>query len=101
MRFRQHALDVKQHLPGFSQTLDGIDTQTTQFGEDLDEFNYLDLVALWTINDNLALRAGINNVFDEEPPLATNFIDGRDGNTLPNLYDPLGQYWFAGVSVRF
>jgi outer membrane receptor protein involved in Fe transport len=88
-------------ISGLWRHIDGVDAQNTNFAEDLDEVDYLDLAALWTINDNLTLRAGINNVFDEEPPLATGFIQGRDGNTLPNLYDPLGQYWFAGVSVRF
>ena len=40
----------------------------------------------------------------EEAPLTaltTGYIDDKNGNTLTNVYDAMGQYWFAGVSVGF
>ena len=50
----------------------------------------------------IEVRAGMNNVFDEEPPIvgqaAGPSIFGN-GNTFPGLYDTLGRYWFAAVGL--
>ena len=62
----------------------------------VDAQNYFDLALLWDINDDTVLRLGVNNLFDEEPPIVLL----GDGNTLPAMYDPLGQYWFLGLSIR-
>ena len=63
--------------------------------ETISSFDYLDLALTWDLKDNAQLRLGINNVFDEDPPFITNF-SGAWG-----LYDTLGQYWFAGVTMNF
>lgn len=71
---------------------------------DLEEMDYFDVSAVWDLLDNTSLRAGINNVTDEEPPIAGNAagpsINGN-GNTFPGMYDALGRYMFVGVSVEF
>jgi len=69
---------------------------------DLDDIHYFDIAGTWDVTEQVALTAGITNVFDEEPPIAGNAagpsINGN-GNIFPGMYDALGRYWFARVSV--
>ena len=71
---------------------------------DLKAASYFDLSAVWNATDNTQVRFGINNLFDEEPPIAGNgagpSISGN-GNTFPGMYDALGQYWFLAAGVTF
>ena len=66
-----------------------------------DSFDWIDLAGTWQATETLMLRAGVNNVFDEEPPLSADVGTGKgNGNTFPGTYDALGRYWFMGVSIR-
>lgn len=68
----------------------------------LDSINYIDLAGSWSATDWLNIRAGVNNVFDEEPPFVSQGVTAREnGNTYPGAYDALGMYWFVGASVEF
>ena len=68
----------------------------------LRKVDYLDLAAYWDVSERIMLRAGVNNLFDVAPPVAGGAagpsIEGN-GNIFPGVYDALGRYWFAGVSV--
>ena len=66
-------------------------------GEKIDAYDYVDMALTWDISDTTRLRFGVNNVFDEDPPV----VVGRHGNTAGGIYDALGQYWFAGLTVEF
>lgn len=50
------------------------------------------------LNEQLALRAGVNNVFDRDPPYYTDPIDQ---NTDPFTYDLLGRRFFVKASYEF
>ncbi len=68
----------------------------------LDSQNYLDLSARYIAFDNITLRAGVNNLTDEDPPLSS--VVGTapgNGNTYPQVYDALGRYVFFGAAVDF
>ncbi|MBX2859249.1 MAG: TonB-dependent receptor [Cellvibrionaceae bacterium] len=70
----------------------------------LDAINYVDLSVLWAPVEQFEFRLGINNVFDEEPPIAGGNAgpsNGGNGNTFPGTYDSLGQFIFAGVNFKF
>ncbi len=73
-------------------------------GVDLGERHYIDLAAIWDFADYASFRAGINNLFDREPPVAGQqagpSISGN-GGTFPGLYDVLGRYFFFGVTANF
>jgi outer membrane receptor protein involved in Fe transport len=63
--------------------------------------SYFDVSALWNVSDILAVRAGVNNVFDKNPPLVPSAIVGGGlPNTYP-LYDLLGRRLFIGVTANF
>ena len=72
------------------------------FDKTLDSQNYIDLGATWSFAERYTINAGINNIFDEEPPLSSNVGTGfGNGNTYPQVYDALGQYIFVGLSAKF
>ena len=82
--------------------IDGVDQAFTSSPNNLDDFNYFDISAMWAVTDYATVRAGINNVFDEEPPFVYQGVTAREnGNTYPGIYDPLGQYMFVGVTFQF
>ena len=63
--------------------------------------SYLDLSAIWNVNKVLAVRAGINNVLDKDPPVvASNYSGTGSGNVFPN-YDTLGREVFFGATLKF
>lgn len=67
----------------------------------IDGISYFDLSGLWNATDNFSVRAGINNIFDEDPPLVPSYIVGGGlPNTYP-MYDLLGRRLFLGVTARF
>jgi iron complex outermembrane receptor protein len=67
----------------------------------LDAMNYFDITANWQVTDTVSARAGVNNVFDTDPPLSVAAGTGGNGNTYPQLYDALGRYVFFGVTANF
>ena len=70
--------------------------------ETLDSQNYLDLSGSWVATDWVTLRAGVNNLTDEEPPLSS--VVGTapgNGNTYPQVYDAYGRYIFFGATLDF
>jgi outer membrane receptor protein involved in Fe transport len=72
----------------------------------IDAYNYIDVAVQWNVSEGVQLRAGMNNVFDKDPP----FIDGNylgissppfgNGNTYPQVYDSLGRVVFVGATVK-
>ena len=66
--------------------------------------NYIDLIANWKIKDQYSFRAGVNNVFDKDPPLtgAVNCPAGPcNQNVYAQVYDALGRYFFLGLTADF
>jgi outer membrane receptor protein involved in Fe transport len=70
-------------------------------------FNYFDLAATYRLKDKYTFRVGVNNVFDKTPPIvdSENFAISAppfgNGNTFPQIYDPLGRVIFMGVTADF
>lgn len=70
----------------------------------IDSYNYFDLSAVYDLNENWSVRAGILNLSDEDPPVVGNSYGGtleNSGNTYPATYDPLGRSYFVGVNAHF
>ncbi|WP_292043580.1 MULTISPECIES: TonB-dependent receptor domain-containing protein [unclassified Brevundimonas] len=73
-------------------------TVTGGSGTGVDNVWYFDLRGTWNVNDTVSLRAGVNNVFDEQPQLYTPNVQS---NTDPSTYDVLGRRYFVGLTARF
>ena len=65
-----------------------------------DGMTYVDFSARFRFNDSFEIYGGIDNAFDEQPPLLTSSWGG-DANTDVTLYDVIGRRYFAGVRAKF
>ena len=64
----------------------------------LEAVNYFDLLGTWNVNERVVLRAGVNNVTDQDP---RTWSPGIQANTDPSTYDILGRRYFVGLTARF
>ena len=66
--------------------------------------SYFDLALTARLADKYNFRLGANNIFDKEPPIKSGSVvvpPFGNGNTFPQVYDALGRYIFAGVTIDF
>ena len=63
-----------------------------------DSATYHSLEGNVRLTDNLVLRGGVNNLFDEDP---SYYTDPIDQNTDPFTYDLLGRRFFVKASYTF
>jgi outer membrane receptor protein involved in Fe transport len=101
----RHFSGVKLDESSDNETLAG---DFVPFNEKIKAQNYFDLAGTFRVGDNYAFRLGVNNIFDREPPIigangSTSNCPGVvcSGNTFPQVYDALGRYIFAGVTLDF
>jgi len=74
---------------------------TNAFNHKLPQRSYLDLSAIWNVNDMFAVRGGINNILDQDPPLVNNRISQTGSPNSYPTYDLLGRKLFVGVTAKF
>jgi outer membrane receptor protein involved in Fe transport len=65
----------------------------------LTDQNYFDLNTVFRFGDTHDVILGVNNVLDEEPPLLGNAMS--DNANSFSMYDQLGRYLFANVTLRW
>ena len=66
--------------------------------------SYIDLLATFKLKGNYNFRAGVNNVFDKDPPLTGSSncpVGACNQNIYPQVYDGLGRYIFVGLTADF
>jgi len=66
--------------------------------------SYFDLALTARLADRYNFRLGANNILDKEPPIVGSEVSNApfgNGNTFPQVYDALGRYIFAGVTIDF
>lgn len=64
--------------------------------------DYFDLAGSYAVTKKIMLRAGINNLFDKDPPLSGLVGAGfGNGNTYPQVYDALGRRVFVNATIKF
>jgi outer membrane receptor protein involved in Fe transport len=94
-------------ISGQWRYLSSVDFEAGPQGEIDDELgsrNYFDLSGTWRVWDRTTLRAGVNNIFDKDPPiiLSGHLNTGPlNGNTAPGTYDALGRYFFFSLTQNF
>ena len=64
-------------------------------------YSYFDLSATYKLHDRVTLRAGMNNIFDKDPPLIDDGITGSGTPNTFNGYDLLGRTVFVGLTADF
>jgi outer membrane receptor protein involved in Fe transport len=63
--------------------------------------DYFDISGSVSLTKKITLRAGVNNIFDKDPPIGVTGAPFGNGNTYPQVYDALGRKLFASVTVQF
>jgi outer membrane receptor protein involved in Fe transport len=63
-----------------------------------DAKNYVDLSFTYDFGEKAQVYAGVNNVFETDPPIVAGF--GGYGNTFPATYDYAGMTVFLGVTLK-
>jgi outer membrane receptor protein involved in Fe transport len=71
------------------------------FAARMPNMSYVDLNASWHALKVLEVRAGINNVLDKDPPLATFEITSGGAANTYSTYEALGRQLFLAVSMKF
>lgn len=95
-------------------SIDGDTGETTTFAQagngdvvsaTLPSRSYFDLALFWNATENLTLRAGVNNILDQDPPVLPPFgpspTAGVEANTVAGVYDAAGRFIFVGANIRF
>jgi iron complex outermembrane receptor protein len=85
-----------RYISGVSQD----DADPNQIDRHFPHESYFDLFGSWNMTDMAQVRLGINNVLDNDPSINSNVGTTGNGNTFPQVYDALGRYIFAGVTVK-
>ena len=65
-----------------------------------DAYDWFDLAASYTWRSGIQLTLGVNNIFDQEPPLLAGYNDANDIGLYAN-YDPLGRHIFTSLKFDF
>ena len=79
-----------------SANLGGFD----KFNAKIGAYSWIDLSASWQFMENVTLRAGVNNLFDKDPPLvSSDLVSGGAANTYA-FYDSFGRQLFASFSLK-
>jgi iron complex outermembrane receptor protein len=95
-QFRDVAAGLRvQHLPAMDNKYASYDPTTTV---GTPAITYLDANVSWRMADTLELRAGVENLTDETPPLYTAAVQM---NTDPSTFDVLGRRYFLRANLKF
>ena len=77
------------------------DNENDELEDKLDAVNYIDLAAIWQINDNIQLRGTVLNLFGEDPPIFSGAGPALgNGNTYPATYDT-GTTFYLGIRLNY
>ncbi|MDB6090804.1 MAG: hypothetical protein JWN85_3588, partial [Gammaproteobacteria bacterium] len=72
------------------------------YNTQIPNISYIDLSAIYTVREGISIRAGINNLFNKDPPIVA--VDYTGGAGTPNsfpTYDLLGRQAFIGITAKF
>jgi iron complex outermembrane receptor protein len=70
---------------------------------EIDAYFYHDLNVNYRLTDKFEISVGIDNLFDETPPLLGQGVNGdvTGTNTAADIYDPIGRYGYVNLRARF
>jgi iron complex outermembrane receptor protein len=71
------------------------------FDARMPNMSYLDLSGSWKVVKNFELRAGINNLFDKDPPIVSSNVAGTGATNSFPTYDQLGRQLYAAFTAKF
>lgn len=85
-----------------SSTNTHLNAESESADQRLSARDYLDASASYRINKIFTFSAGINNLFDRDPPVSGVVASVLgNGNTYPQVYDALGRKIFMNLTAKF
>jgi outer membrane receptor protein involved in Fe transport len=72
-------------------------TNSDSTAADTDASLAFDLFSNWHISEDIKINAGINNLFNQDPPV----VDGVNGTTEASTYDIFGRRLYVGLQLNF
>lgn len=100
--------DVKLDRTSANPTLTGA---SSPFNRKIKAQSYFDLAGTFNLSDQYTFRIGVQNLLDNDPPIiganGSSAVNNActavfcSGNTFPNVYDSMGRYIYAGVTLNF
>jgi outer membrane receptor protein involved in Fe transport len=73
-------------------------TNLGDFVRTVDSASYVDVYGSYDFSEGKLVYAGIDNLFNEEPPLS---VDGFNDNTDVRTFDTIGRYYYVGFKAEF
>ncbi|MBB5711343.1 TonB-dependent receptor plug domain-containing protein [Sphingomonas xinjiangensis] len=76
----------------------------SEFNRRIGSQSYFDLNMTANVGDHYTFRLGVQNLLDRDPPLISSSACPAgfcNGNTFPVVYDALGRYLYAGITLDF
>jgi outer membrane receptor for ferrienterochelin and colicin len=89
---------VVSRLPQFTPDFTSTSNNPGNGGQGNVQLRGLGATSTLVLLDGLTLRAGIENIADEDPPIFPSWIAA---NTEPSQYDLLGRRFYVNLSYRF
>ncbi|HUO23081.1 MAG TPA: TonB-dependent receptor [Caulobacteraceae bacterium] len=74
---------------------------TSPYDHSVPAVQYMDISGTYKVNDKISLRAGVNNLLDQDPPVIANDIVGGANPNTYQVYDLLGRQLFVGLTANF
>ena len=60
-------------------------------------YTSMDVLVRYDVSGSAQLTAGVNNLFDKDPPYAFNFLK----NTLISTFDVIGRFGYVSFTQKF
>jgi outer membrane receptor protein involved in Fe transport len=77
------------------------DNENDELEDELFAVNYIDIAAIYSVNDNIQLRGSVLNLFGEDPPVFSGAGPPLgNGNTYPVSYDT-GTTFYLGIRLNY
>ena len=95
------AMQLAAHFTAQSMVLSATADPRARLAEQL---SYFDLAFSARVGDKYSFRLGANNLLDKQPPIVGGEVANApfgNGNTFPQVYDALGRFLFAGVTINY
>ncbi|WP_137167701.1 TonB-dependent receptor domain-containing protein [Salinimonas lutimaris] len=103
----KHRLTVKYGMDDFTVQMlwryvgevEDDDAGTDYAVETISAHSYFDLMGTYYVSDNYKVTAGVDNLFDKQPPIMGD--NAQQANTYPATYDVFGRTYYVRLTATF
>jgi len=104
LRYENYKWLFGSTLRYFDSAVQDIDADPmTATGNAIGSITYFDIFGEYRFSDNVALRLGVENLFDEESPVVTQLFENNGGadTTSAGIYDIRGTFGYMSLKYNF